>query len=183
MVPGGWQGCWRDRSGAPDGRRTRAGRYDAPGVGPSRPWALCGRGGGPGGWRGPRRWVYKVGMGPGGPGLSIIIPQGGATAMAALLGPRRDALYSKPEKSKRLYQHLRHTIDSLSVRLLWREHMRLRPHVHARPAPRACTCTTGQAQVKSHHSGDLLVCLVARGWDVRLIAHVAGRARVFVRHP
>ena len=73
--------------------------------------------------------------------------------------------------------------DNLSVRFLWREHMRLRPHVHARPAPRACTCTTGQAQVKSHHSGDLLVCLVARGWDVRRIAHVAGRARVFVRHP
>ena len=49
-------------------------------------------------------------MGPGGPGLSSTIPQGGATAMAALLGPRRDALCSKPEKSKRLYQHLRHTI-------------------------------------------------------------------------
>ena len=49
-------------------------------------------------------------MGPGGPGLSSTIPQGGATAMAALLGPRRDALCSKPEKSKRLYQHLRDTI-------------------------------------------------------------------------
>ena len=69
------------------------------------------RGGGPqGGRRGHSRWVQKVGMGPGGPGLSSTTPQGGVTAIAALLGPRRDALCSKPEKSKRLYQHLRHTI-------------------------------------------------------------------------
>ena len=46
-------------------------------------------------------------MGPGGPGLSSTIPQGGDTATAALLGPHRDALYSKRENSKRLYQHLR----------------------------------------------------------------------------
>ena len=30
------------------------------------------------------------------------------------------------------------------------------------------------------HGGDLLVYLVARGWDVRHIAHVADRARVFI---
>ena len=33
---------------------------------------------------------------------------------------------------------------------------------------------------KVAHNGDLLVCLVARGWDVRHVAHVAGRARVFI---
>ena len=50
-------------------------------------------------------------MGPGGPGLSITTPQGGATAMAALVRPCRAALCSIYENSKRLYQHLRHTID------------------------------------------------------------------------
>ena len=34
--------------------------------------------------------------------------------------------------------------------------MRLRPHVHARPAPRACTCTTGQTQVTSQRGSPRL---------------------------
>ena len=54
-------------------------------------------------------------MGPGGPGLSSTIPQGGDTATAALLGPHRDALYSKRENSKRLYQHLRGFIETTTL--------------------------------------------------------------------
>ena len=72
--------------------------------------------------------------------------------------------------------------DNLSVRFLWREHTCVFDHMYM-PAPPRAHAHAQQAKPKSHHSGDLLVCLVARGWDVRLIAHVAGRARVFVRHP
>ena len=125
-------GCARDPH--PTTAGTRAGAHDAPGVGPSRPWALCGRGGGPGGGRGPRGGVWKVVMGQGGRGLRRTIPQGGATAMAALLGPLRDALCSKPENSKRLYQHLRHTISCPARRT------RKSPSSALERRPRPCGC-------------------------------------------
>ena len=80
-------------------------------------------------------------MGPGGPGLSSTIPQGGATAMAALVWPCRAAIYSIYENSKRLYQHIREFIARAAARAAAREAAREAARAAARAAAHAAART------------------------------------------